>query len=125
MNERKHPVFLNPLQIALPVTATVSFAHRVSGVLLALAMPFLAYALSLSLEGPDEYSRLVGWLKGVPGKVALIALTWCFAHHTAAGIRHLLFDVGIGTDIHSARASAWAVHGFSLLALLVVAGVML
>lgn len=125
MDTRPRPVFLNPLQIDLPVTATASLAHRISGVLLALALPFLVYALSRSLSGPEEYAELIARLSSVPVKLLLLLLAWALAHHTVAGVRHLLFDAGIGTEWRAARTSAWVVHGLAVLATLVAAGALL
>ncbi|MES2356024.1 MAG: succinate dehydrogenase, cytochrome b556 subunit [Pseudomonadota bacterium] len=101
------------------------FRHRVSGVLLAVCIPFLGYALSMSLGSPEQYIHLTAWLRGAPGKMLLLLLAWSLAHHIAAGVRHLLFDAGIGTNIHTARISAWIVHGIALLALICAAGALL
>ncbi|MBS1191716.1 MAG: hypothetical protein H6R10_3508 [Rhodocyclaceae bacterium] len=118
----KRPVFLQPLQIELPVTATVSFAHRVSGLLLALALPFLVWTLALSLHDPAGYGRVLAGLQYPPVRLALLVLAWALAHHCAAGVRHLLFDAGIGTTLAVARRSAWAAHGFALAVAALVAG---
>jgi succinate dehydrogenase / fumarate reductase cytochrome b subunit len=117
----KRPVFLDPLKIKLPVTATASIAHRVSGVLLAIALPFLVQALSLSLRSPESYGWVAALTQG-PAKAVLLVLAWALAHHSAAGVRHLLFDAGIGTGLEAAKRSAWAVHGFALAVAVLVAG---
>lgn len=116
------PVFLNPLKIQLPVTATVSFGHRVSGLLLAIALPFLVCLLDLSLRDAGSYAAVVGIFQRLPVKVILAVLAWGLAHHIAAGLRHLLFDAGVGTRLRAASASAWAVHAFALAVLILVAG---
>lgn len=108
------PVYLNPFKVHLPVTATVSLAHRVSGVLLLAALPVVLEALQASLAGESGWQRVAAALGGVPGRLALLLLTWALAHHLAAGVRHLLFDAGIGTRYEQARHSAWAVHAVAL-----------
>ncbi|HET7865186.1 MAG TPA: succinate dehydrogenase, cytochrome b556 subunit [Burkholderiaceae bacterium] len=108
------PVYLNPFKVHLPVTATVSLAHRVSGVLLLAALPVVLEALQASLAGEAGWQRVAAALGGVPGRLALLVLTWALAHHLAAGVRHLLFDAGIGTRYAQARRSAWAVHAVAL-----------
>lgn len=118
----RRPVFLQPLRIELPVTATVSFGHRVSGLLLALALPFLVWVLALSLRDPAGYGQVLAGLHSLPVRPALLLLAWALAHHCAAGVRHLLFDAGIGTTLPAARGSAWAVHGFALAVAALVAG---
>ena len=118
------PVFLNPLKVRLPVTATVSLAHRISGILLVLGLPWLVWALSLSLSGErggGAAGPWLAWLGSMPGRLVLLLLTWALAHHTAAGVRHLLFDAGYATRYRQARTSAWIVHGVALLTTLLAA----
>lgn len=122
---RKRPVFLQPWQIELPVTATVSLAHRISGLLLAAALPLLVYWLSLSLRDPEGYATVATAADSVAVKLFLIVLGWALAHHTAAGIRHMLFDAGIGMALGPARTSAWVVHGFAWAVAFFVAGMVL
>lgn len=112
------PVFLNPLQVRLPVTATVSLAHRISGMLLVAWTPVVIGFLSHSLHDKAAFIEVLRALRSFPGRVALLVLVWCLAHHTAAGIRHLLFDAGIGTGYAVARRTAWMVHGIAALAVL-------
>ena len=112
------PVFLDPLKVHLPVTATVSLAHRISGMLLVLALPFTVYLLDRSLSPPADLSGWLAMLQRWPGRVGLLLLVWSLAHHTAAGVRHLLFDAGLGTGYRHARRSAWAVHALAAAATL-------
>jgi succinate dehydrogenase / fumarate reductase cytochrome b subunit len=103
------PRFLSLRHIRFPVGAVASIGHRVSGALLALALPVLAWALERSLRSAADYAQLAAlahsrWL-ALPAFVAL----WALAHHVLAGIRHLLMDVGIGAPLRQARASARAV----------------
>jgi succinate dehydrogenase / fumarate reductase, cytochrome b subunit len=95
------PVFLDLTRIRFPVGAVASMGHRVSGVLLAVALPFAVFALQRSLEG--EAPRLAGWLR-IPAAL----LAWAAAHHLFAGIRHLLMEAGVGSSLQPARRSAYA-----------------
>lgn len=117
----KRPVFLDPFKIKLPVTATVSLAHRISGIGLAIALPFLVWALALSLRDAESYARVAAWLRG-SARPLLVLLAWALAHHSAAGVRHLLFDAGIGTGLHPAVRSAWTVHALAVVAALIAVG---
>jgi len=119
------PVFFDLLRIRFPVTAIVSIGHRVSGVVLALFVPVLAYLLQLSLEGAERFSDVVALLQHLPVRFVIVLLVWALAHHVLAGVRHLLFDVHLGTRLGAARASAWGVFAIELLVLLLAAGTML
>ena len=97
----ERPVFLNIARIRFPVGAVASMGHRVSGVVLAVALPFAVLALQRSLEG--EATAFDGWMR-LPAAL----LAWAAAHHLLAGIRHLLMEAGVGASLPAARRSAYA-----------------
>jgi succinate dehydrogenase / fumarate reductase cytochrome b subunit len=61
--------------------------------------------------------RLLG---SVPGKVVLFGFTLAMFLHLAGGVRHLLWDLGIGYDKRAATASAWTALAFAIPATVVV-----
>ncbi len=103
------PVYLNLLKISLPVTGIVSFAHRITGILLFLALPFAVYLLGLSVESEQSFSRAQQILDMPIMIVAQIILLWSITHHFYAGIRFLLIDAEIGVEKSQARTGAWVV----------------
>jgi succinate dehydrogenase / fumarate reductase cytochrome b subunit len=122
---RPRPVFFNLLQIGLPVGALTSITHRVSGVLLVLGLPLVVYLLDVSLEGPEGYARVAGLFGEPLVKACAVAFAWALSHHALAGIRHLLSDIDIGSELGDARRSAWLVNlGGVALALLAAAAVL-
>ena len=105
----KRPVYLNLFKIRLPSTGIVSFAHRVSGFLLFLAIPFSIYLLDLSVasrQGFDDVARL---LQHPFLQILLLILFWSLVHHFLAGIRYLFLDFDIGVEKAGSRMSAWMV----------------
>lgn len=106
----RRPAFLNLVLIQIPVGALTSITHRVTGVLLALGVPWVVYLFELSLRGAHAYARVVALLDSWPIRGTLILLTWALAHHAFAGIRHLLADIEIGSELAQARRSAWLVN---------------
>ena len=104
------PVFFNLLRIQLPVGALTSITHRVTGLILVLGLPLLAYLLDMSLSGPEGYARVVELMRAMPSRIAAVVLTWALAHHLLAGIRHLLSDIDVGSRLSVARHSAWLVN---------------
>ncbi len=103
------PVYLNLLQIRLPVPGFMSILHRVSGAVLSLAIPVAIYLLDLSLRGPEGYAKAHLLLDGWSARLVLLGLLWALLHHFLAGLRYLLLDVDIGIDKPAYRQSAWAV----------------
>ncbi len=119
----RRPVFLNLFQIRLPVTAVVSFGHRVSGVVLALAVPFLVYLLQLSLRSAEGFAAATALFQHGIIRAIAVVIVWALAHHACAGVRHLLFDIHVGTSLHAARTGAWIVLLVELVVLVVAIGV--
>ena len=103
---RRLPVFLNLARIRFPIGAIASIAHRVSGVLLFIALPVLAALLDASLRSEAGFASVRGLLSSPLALVVSGVLAWALVHHVLAGIRHLLMDVGIGGELERARASA-------------------
>jgi len=109
----------------MPVTALVSIAHRLAGLLLALLIPVLLYLLQLSLQGPSGFEQAIAWLRNDWLRLLLIVPIWALLHHLLAGLRFLLIDLGIGVEQSAARATAKLVNIVALLLTVLVFGVML
>jgi succinate dehydrogenase / fumarate reductase cytochrome b subunit len=103
----KRPVHLNVLQIKLPIAGIMSILHRVTGALMALAIPFMIYLLDLALEGEQGFAAAGALLDGVLMKLVIFALVWAVLHHLLAGIRYLLIDVHVGVEKPVYRQTAW------------------
>lgn len=117
------PVFLNLLQIRLPVAALLSILHRLTGVLMVLLIPFSAFLLERSLSGEEGFTAIVQWLHTTPARLVLFLLSWTLLHHLLAGLRYLLIDLECGVTRPAYRYTAWVVLWLApLLALLVSRG---
>ena len=88
--------------------------------MLVLVLPLAAYLLHRSLGADADLSSWASVLRSGPGRLAVLLLTWSAVHHTAAGVRHLLFDAGYGNRYRQARRSAWTVHGIAIAVTLLV-----
>ncbi len=120
----RRPVFLNLTQIAMPVGALTSIGHRISGVVLAVAVPVAIYLWALSLRDEAGYAQVSALSEHLGFKVAAVIAVWALAHHLLGGVRHLLSDFNVGSALRSARKSAWFVNlagvAVALLAVVVV-----
>jgi succinate dehydrogenase / fumarate reductase cytochrome b subunit len=121
---KPRPKYLNLLQIRLPVPGVISIMHRVSGAALFLLIPLLLYVLQTSLESQQGFAALKSAFASPLAKLVLIGLLWAFLHHFCAGIRYLVLDLDIGTELAAARASSWAVIVVSV-ALTLACGVLI
>ncbi len=125
MARSSRPVFLNPMQIQMPVGALSSILHRASGVLLAASIPFDVYLLDLSLRSEPAFAKVTGLFDLPVVKLAALVLIWALAHHVLAGIRHLLTDISVGSTLYPARRSAWLVNLGGVAIALLAAGIVL
>ncbi len=103
------PVYLNLIKIRLPLAGMVSFAHRISGVLLFLLLPFSVYLLDLSVQSAESFSAVKQLLDQPLMLLVQVLLLWSITHHFFAGIRFLLIDAEIGVEKAQARLGAWLV----------------
>jgi len=123
MNKQR-PKHLALHLIRLPLPGFVSILHRLSGLLLFMALPFLLLMLQYSLRSIETYTQLMAVLEHPLAKLLLLGLLWAFLHHFCAGLRYLAIDLDYGVKLAQARASSKAVLAASLL-LTVLLGVRL
>lgn len=108
-NASDRPVYLNLLKIRLPIPGLMSIIHRLTGVLMFIAIPFMLYLFDLSLASESGYREAAALLHTPIGMLLLFGLLWSLFHHLFAGIRYLLIDVDLGVEKQLARTTAWIV----------------
>ncbi|MCB1893148.1 MAG: succinate dehydrogenase, cytochrome b556 subunit [Rhodocyclaceae bacterium] len=77
-------------------------------------LPFLIYLFELSLDSSLGFNIFKAFVAYPLVKLILIGLLWAFLHHFCMGIRILLLDMNMGTDLKPARTSAKVVMVVSL-----------
>jgi succinate dehydrogenase / fumarate reductase cytochrome b subunit len=118
---KPRPIYLNLVQIRLPLPGIVSILHRLSGAALFLiGIPVALYALQSSLDSAAAYDRFASSLSNPVVKLVLIGLIWAYLHHLCAGIRFLLLDLHKGIELKPARQSSAIVILASLALTLIV-----
>ncbi|GAB4300582.1 MAG: succinate dehydrogenase, cytochrome b556 subunit [Thiohalomonadaceae bacterium] len=119
---RRRPIFFHLLQLHLPLTALVSIVHRLTGLLLFLALAPAIWLLERSLTDAAGYAQVQQLLQTWPLRLLGLLLLWALVHHLLAGLRVLLIDAEIGVERGAARRSALWVCVTGVLIL--IAGVM-
>jgi succinate dehydrogenase / fumarate reductase cytochrome b subunit len=109
------PKYLELSRIRLPLPGIVSILHRISGAGLFVFLPFMLWLLQSSLTAPETFERYGAVVSHPFVKLILIGLLWAFLHHLFAGIRFLLLDAHVGTELATARNSSRAVLATSAL----------
>ena len=71
--------------------------------------------------GPDAFAVADGFVRSWFGKLIFLGSIWALWYHTLAGIRHLVWDQGVGLRIDVAEKLGWGViAGSVVLTLLTV-----
>jgi len=117
---KRRPVNLNFATIHFPVTAWVSIAHRLSGILVFLLIPVLLWMLRESLASQERFTALVHLFSSPMVKISLWILLAALLYHWIAGIRHLLMDIHVGESKAGGKRGAWLVIVLSLIAFTLV-----
>ena len=101
-------------EIRLPLPGWVSILHRVSGLILFLAVLWLLFMLDRSLASEAGFESMRRYA-GLPlVKLSLLVLIWAYCHHFCAGIRFLFLDIDKGVDRAKARLTSVVVLVVSL-----------
>lgn len=104
---RPRPVYLNLFAIRMPPPAIVSILHRISGALLFfVGIPVVLWALQSSLAQSGSYEAFRSVASHPLAKLVLLVLVWAYLHHLFAGLRHVLADVHVASELKPARQTA-------------------
>jgi succinate dehydrogenase / fumarate reductase cytochrome b subunit len=94
------------LTIWLPLPAWVSILTRASGVFLFAGMAVFLYALDMSLASEASFNELKAVLNAPLSKLVMWAIVSGLVFHAAAGVKHLIGDVGIGETLEGGLLGA-------------------
>lgn len=98
------------LQVYRPqLTSILSITHRGTGIFLALGALYLVCWLLAIASGPDAYASVSAFSASIVGRLLLLGWTFSLFYHLANGIRHLVWDAGIGLDLKTTYMSGWLV----------------
>jgi succinate dehydrogenase / fumarate reductase, cytochrome b subunit len=104
------------LQIYRPqLTSVLSITHRGTGIFLSVGVLVLTYWLIAVAGGEASYAEARECLGSVPVKLLIGLWSFSFYFHLCSGIRHLVWDVGIGFELKTVYASGYAVIVASVL----------
>ena len=91
-----------------PVTMVMSILHRITGAALYVGTALLAWWLVAAATGERAFASANGFLGSWLGLLILFGYSWTILHHMLGGIRHLVWDFGIGLDKGTRDMFAWA-----------------
>ena len=72
--------------------------HRISGFTLYFGVLLIAWWLIAAASGPNAYANFEWFMGSLIGRLVLFGYTWALLHHMLGGIRHLIWDLGLGFE---------------------------
>ena len=120
MSYDTRPKYLNLLKIKLPIAGIISIFHRLTGILLFIAIPASLYLLRLSITDAQSFQTAVSLMLYPLSRFLILLVIWSFVHHTITGVRFLLIDMELFLDKKASRYSAWAVVGVEAIVMMIV-----
>ncbi len=99
---------------------TLSILHRLTGSLLTLGLLALCGWLAALASDAAAYGHAMRILASPVGLAVMLGWTFAFFFHLMNGVRHLLWDVGLGFERGQRHASGWLAVAGALAATLAV-----
>jgi succinate dehydrogenase / fumarate reductase, cytochrome b subunit len=95
-------------------TLVTSILNRFAGLVLSVGLLLLVYWLVALANGARAYAQARTVLALPIFKLVYVVLVAAFVYHLVAGVRHLVWDCGLGLGRETARRSAWTVAAVSV-----------
>jgi succinate dehydrogenase / fumarate reductase cytochrome b subunit len=112
MSERPLSPFLSVYKFKY--TLVTSILNRFAGLILSVGFLLLVYWLLALAGGARAYAQARNILALGAFKLVYMVLLASFVYHLVAGVRHLVWDCGIGFERAAARRSAWIIGVVSI-----------
>lgn len=98
----------------IQLTSLLSILHRGSGIILYGGAVLSAWWFFTLAQGPEAYGTMQSLLLHPIGLIFLLGLSFSFFYHLCNGMRHLLWDVGMGYELPNVYKTGWIVVFFSI-----------
>jgi succinate dehydrogenase / fumarate reductase, cytochrome b subunit len=90
----------------MPVTATASILHRVTGVAMFFALIFVIWAWAVSLSSAEGFNLVKEVMTSFIAKFIAWGTITMLLYHLIGGVRHLIMDMGHWEELESGKLSA-------------------
>ena len=77
----------------------LSIVHRITGAALYFGALLMIWWLLATAAGPDAYVQAQAVIGSIFGRLVLFGFSWALIYHLLNGIRHLVWDVGMGFEV--------------------------
>ena len=91
------------------LTSMTSILTRITGNAMLISALLIVWWFLAAATSPEAYAVANGFLTSWFGDLVMTFSVLGLWYHTLAGLRHLIWDNGIGLDIPTAEKMGWAV----------------
>ena len=91
------------------LTSMTSILTRITGNALLISALLVVWWLLAASTSAEDFALADSALTSIFGKLVMLLSLWGLWYHTLAGLRHLIWDNGIGLGIQTAEKLGWAV----------------
>jgi succinate dehydrogenase / fumarate reductase cytochrome b subunit len=91
------------------LTSMTSILTRITGNAMLISALLIVWWFLAAATSPEAYAIADGFLTSWFGDLVMTFSVLGLWYHTLAGVRHLIWDNGIGLDIPTAEKMGWAV----------------
>lgn len=96
------------------LTSMSSILTRITGNALLISSLLVVWWFLAAATSPEYFAVADGVLTSWFGDLVMTLSLWGVWYHLLAGVRHLIWDQGIGLDLDTAYKMGWAVIGGSV-----------
>ena len=93
----------------IQITSLLSILHRGTGIVLYGGTVLWALWFVSLAAGPQSYEKMQLLLLHPIGLAILLGWSFSFFYHLCNGIRHLMWDLGVGYELPIVRLTGWIV----------------
>lgn len=101
------------------LTSITSILTRITGNAMLISALLVVWWFLAASTSPEYFAVADGVLTSFFGDLVMFLSLWGLWYHSLAGVRHLIWDNGIGLDLDTAEKMGWVVIGGSVLLTLV------
>ena len=91
------------------LTSITSILTRITGNALIVASLLMVWWLLAAATSEAAFAVADGVITSLLGDLVMTLSLWGLWYHTLAGVRHLIWDNGVGLEIETAEKLGWAV----------------
>ncbi|MEM0923440.1 MAG: succinate dehydrogenase, cytochrome b556 subunit [Pseudomonadota bacterium] len=103
------------LQVYRPqITSMLSILHRATGVGLLVGAAGVVWWLLAAATSAEHFALADAVLTSWIGTLVMLGSAWALCYHFANGIRHLIWDMGLGFELDQVTKSGYAALGASV-----------